>query len=331
VAPRIMLTLGLVIALAGCTGSTPTQAPATPTAAPVATVTPTAQPSPTEEPCRTVTHAAGDTCIPANPVRVVTLGCQTSLEYALALGLPVVGYDVSPWPPEIPPYVDAGLLAGAKSVGSCFEPDLELVKPLDPDLIIYAFDAGNYAQVSAIAPTVVLQVGYADYRDDFVAAATLLGRTDAGNTFLAGLDSRIAALKAKLAAKFSGKTVSVFNTGTDGKARILTTGTALGALITDLGFERPADQIAADRLNISLEQIGLLDADVAFATFGFTDPSTADAGAATRKQYTENALWKTLKFVQDDQIYEMDKEVWSLHGIYWADGVLLDLEAKALP
>lgn len=330
---RIMLTLGMVVALAGCSGAKPTQAPATATAAPVVTAapaTPTAAPA-TEEPCRTVTHAGGDSCIPANPQRVVTLGCQTSLEYALALGLPIVGYDVAPWPPEIPPYVDASRLAGAKSVGSCFEPDLELVKPLNPDLIVYTFDAGNYAQVSAIAPTVILQVGYLDYRDDFLAAATLLGRTDVANTFLTGLDSRIAALKAKLAAKFAGKTVSVFGTGTDGQATIETTGTFVGALMTDLGLERPADQVADERLRISLEQIGLLDADYAFATFGYTDPSTAEAGAETKKQYTENDLWQTLKFVQDDQLIEMDNKVWSLHGIYWADGVLVDLEARALP
>ncbi|HUG29480.1 MAG TPA: iron-siderophore ABC transporter substrate-binding protein [Candidatus Limnocylindria bacterium] len=328
---RIMFKLGLAVVLFGCTGTTPTQAPATATAPPVVTTAPATQLPPTEEPCREVTHAAGDSCVPANPQRVVTLGCQTSLEYALALGLPIVGHDVAPWPPEIPPYVDASRLAGSKSVGSCFEPDLELVKPLNPDLIIYTFDAGNYAQVSAIAPTVVLPVGYLSYRDDFLTAAELLGRTDEANAHLAALDSRIAALKAKLALKFAGKTVAVFGTGTDGRATIETTGTYVGELMTDLGLERPAAQVAEERLRISLEQIGLLDADVAFATFGYTDPSTAEAGAETKAQYTENALWQTLKFVQDNQLIEMDKSVWSLHGIFWADGVLQDLEAKALP
>lgn len=324
------LALAMIL-IAAC--NTPAAAPASASAAPTATVAPSATPvaSPTEAACREVEHALGSSCIPADPQRVVTLGCQTSLEYAVALGLPLVGYDVSPFPPEIPPYVDASAVAGATPVGSCFEPDLEKVQPLEPDLIIYTFDAGNYPQVSAIAPTVVLQAGYTSYRDDFLGAAELLGRTEQANAHLADLDTRIVALRDKLAPKLGSKTVSVFNTGTDGKARIASTGTYQGELLAELGIERPESQVADDRIEIGLEQIGLLDADVGFATFGFTDPSTAEAAEATKKQYLENPLWKTLKFVQDDQLYEMDRAVFfGYHGIYWADGVLQDIEAKVL-
>ena len=86
-----------------------------------------------------------------------------------------MGYDVAPWEPVIPPYLTDDVPADAAELGSCFAPDLELVKAADPDLIVYTFDNGNYPQVSEIAPTVVLQVGYADWRDDFQGAAELLG------------------------------------------------------------------------------------------------------------------------------------------------------------
>src|SRR5690349_2471872 len=165
-----MLIALLVVACGG--GAAPSAAPSVaPSVA--ATVTPTEPPAASEAPstppestdpsaCVDVTHALGVTCMPTDPQRVVTLGCQTSLEYALALGFPVVGYDVSPWEPLIPPYLTDEVPADAAQLGSCFAPDLEAVAAADPDFIIYTFDNGNYPQVSEIAPTVVLQAGYAD-------------------------------------------------------------------------------------------------------------------------------------------------------------------------
>ena len=331
-ARRLALSLLVSAALVACTPAAAPSPSAPATASPPpASASPSAAASPSEAACRTVTHALGETCIPADPQRVVTLGCQTSLEYVLALGLPLVGYDESPFPPAVPAYIDQSLLDGATSVGSCFEPDLEKVEPLEPDLIVYTFDAGNYPQVSAIAPTVVLQVGYTSFRQDFLDAAELLGRTEEAEAHLADLDGRITALKDELAPVVGGKTVSVFNTTTDGKARIATTGTYQGELLSELGIERPESQVADDQIEIGLEQIGLLDADVAFAAFGFTDPSTEEAAEETRQQYLDNPLWQTLAFVQNDALYEMDKAIlFGSHGIYWADGVLQDIEAKVV-
>jgi iron complex transport system substrate-binding protein len=322
--------LGAVLAACGSTAGT--TAPASIAATPAASVAVSSPSAPASEAaCRTVTHALGETCIPANPQRVVTLGCQTSLEYVLALGLPLVGYDVQPWAPDVPPYIDAAQLEGATTVGSCFEPDLEAVEPLNPDLIVYTFDAGTYPQVSAIAPTIVLQAGYVSYRDDFLGAAELLGRTEQAEAYLADLDTRIAALKDKLAPVLGGKTVSMFRTGTDGQAQIASAGTYQGELLADLGLERPEAQQTTEDLRISLEQIGLLDGDVAFAVFGYTDPSTIEAGEATKAQYTENALWQTLTFVKNDAIYQMDQAIlFGYHGIYWADAALADIEDKVL-
>jgi len=331
---RLLSALVFAFMVVACSGSAASTAPS---AAPPATEAPAESAAPASPAasegaageCVTVTHALGDSCIPADPQRVVTLGCQTSLEYALALGLPVVGYDVAPWEPLVPPYIADKVPADAAQLGSCFAPDLELVNQADPDLIVYTFDNGNYPQVSEIAPTVVLQAGYADYRDDFLGAAELLGRTEQANTFLADLDTRIAALKAELAPVVDGKTVSAFATETDGKASYYGVDSYHGSLLADVGIQLPAEQTGSFGA-VSLEQIGLLDGDIGLAVFGYTDPSLAESGEATKQQYLENPLWGTLKFVQDGQLHEMDKEVWNVHGIYWADAMLEDLRAKLL-
>ncbi len=326
-----LLVAGLVAA--ACSGGAPSTAPTRASSTPPGAATPWARAaaSPTAAgECVKVTHALGESCIPAAPQRVVTLGCQTSLEYALALGLPIVGYDVAPWEPVIPPYLDPAPLADAATLGSCFAPDLELVNQADPDLIIYTFDNGNYPQVSEIAPTVVLQVGYADYRDDFLAAAELLGRTEQANAVLADLDTRISALAAELRPIVEGKTVSAFQTATGGKATYYGAGSYIGALLADLGIELPPDQ-SGSYGEVSLEQIGLLDGDIGLAVYGYTDPSLGEDADATKQQFLDSPLWSTLKFVRDGQLHEMDKEVWSVHGIYWADALLEDLRAKLLP
>lgn len=261
----------------------------------------------------------------------MTLGCGLSLDYALALGLRVAGYDQVLYGTEVPPYLKDLIPADATSIGSCETPDLEKIEAIKPDLIVASWDGGNYPQLSEIAPTVVLAPTYATYKEDFVAAAELLGRSDQAKAHLDGLDQRIAALKDKLAPVLAGKTVSFFQTATEGTTQIYTTGTYIGKLLTDLGIERPEAQDAPDRLKISLEQIATLDADVGLATFGFENPDFAEASEATRKSYEEHPLWQTLKFVQDDELYVLDKTLWAnYYGILWADGSMTDLEAKLL-
>jgi iron complex transport system substrate-binding protein len=332
-----MLIALLVVACGG--GAAPSAAPSvapsvaatvTPTEPPAASVAPST-PADSTDPsaCVDVTHALGVTCMPTDPQRVVTLGCQTSLEYALALGFPVVGYDVSPWEPLIPPYLTDEVPADAAQLGSCFAPDLEAVAAADPDFIIYTFDNGNYPQVSEIAPTVVLQAGYADWRDDFTNAAATLGRTEAADAYLADLDTRIDALKGELAPVLGGKTISAFQTTTGGKATAYGSESYIGALLTDLGLTLSPDQVTSYQ-EVSLEQIGILDGDAAFVVYGYTDPSTAEDGEATKQQFLDSPLWQTLKFVGNDALYEGDGEVWGVHGIYWVDGMIDDIRAKVL-
>src|SRR5918994_2398988 len=308
---RLIGAFVIALMVGACSGATPaTTAPTTapsvaPTTAPTEAASESAAPaspsaSADASACVTVTHALGDSCIPADPQRVVTLGCQTSLEYALALGLPVVGYDVAPWEPLVPPYLEDEVPADAAQLGGCFAPDLEAVKAADPDLIVYTFDNGNYPQVSEIAPTVVLQAGYADWRDDFLGAAELLGRTEEANAHLADLDTRIAALAAELEPVLGGKTVSAFQTATEGKASFFGSESYIGALLTDLGLTLPPDQVGSSYGDVSLEQIGLLDGDAAFAVFGYTDPALAEDVDATKQQFLDSPLWQTLKFVQND-------------------------------
>lgn len=317
---RRFAPLVLVIALvAGCGGGSDTASPDGSSTS--------AEPAP----CRKVKHAIGTSCIPQDPQRVVTLGYNTPLEYALSVGLPVVGYDGDAAAPNgIPSYLDPALVEGATFVGDGETPDLEKVAALEPDLIIYAYDNGNYPQVSSIAPTIVLKMGYASYRDDFMSAAEMLDREDEAEAFLAELDTRIDEVATEIAPTIDGKTVSVFRTGSDGKAEISGEGDYIAELFEELGAERPDTQKDGYQ-QIGLEQIGLLDADVAYPAYGYanSDPDSVKANEETREQFESNPLWGTLKFVQDDQIYPIDPMVFGLTGTYWAYGMLDEIETSS--
>ena len=330
VARQAALAFTLAIVLPACAGTaaSPSEAVATPTAS-QETQAP-ASPS-GEASCREVEHALGTSCIPEDPQRVVTLGGPTPLDYVLALGLPLVGYDGDPVEPHQPHYIDPAQLGDATWVGGFGAPDLEKVAELEPDLIIYNFDNGDYPQVSAIAPTIVLASGYESYRADFLAAAETLGMAEEAEAHLDGLDERIAEVASGLAEKFEGQTVSAFRTADEGTARIFGTEDYVGELLSDLGLTRPDAQQGLNQ-DIGLEQIGLLDGDVGFVVHGFAinDPDFIAATEATKEQFLADPLWQTLTFVQNDAVYPMDRNVWGSHGILWADAMLEDISAVAL-
>lgn len=106
---------------------------------------------PTSE-CRVVQHVLGETCIPANPQRIVTLSIPT-LGHALSLGVKPIGstYINDKY---FLPYLE-NKLDGINTVGSD-RPNLERLLSLKPDLIVgLDWEESIYPLLSKIAPTVL--------------------------------------------------------------------------------------------------------------------------------------------------------------------------------
>ncbi len=107
-------------------------------------------------PCRVVQHAMGEACIPDHPKRVITISSYAALlGDTLALGINPIGNTV---------YIDEELrksylvdkINGIKLIGDPFNPNLEKILLLKPDLIL-AWDNVEriYPILSKIAPTVI--------------------------------------------------------------------------------------------------------------------------------------------------------------------------------
>jgi ferric hydroxamate transport system substrate-binding protein len=169
---RTLLFLCLLVTLlAGCT---------TNPSAPSGTI----QPPATSGAPLTITHALGETEVPANPQRVVALE-WTYIEDLLALGVQPVGVaDIAGYEAWVQIPVELG--DDVVDVGTRQAPNLETLAALQPDLILVpAFRAAEtYEQLAAIAPTLAFDsyptdenvTQYDEMRQTFLTIAEVVGR-----------------------------------------------------------------------------------------------------------------------------------------------------------
>ena len=219
----------------------------------------------------TIEHLWGSTTVEEAPTRVVTLGV-TDADTVLELGItPValVGFaffdtGLGPWATPLVDGEQPLLLKG--------EPNVEQIATLDPDLIVAissGFDEPIYEQLSAIAPTIVRPAGTAAYQvpreDSTRMIAAALGQSARGEELVAETDAQFAATTAAHP-EFAGKT-AVVALPYDGKYGVYTPHDGRGRFMAQLGFELPPAIAALDDgtdffIELSQEQVGLLDADV---------------------------------------------------------------------
>lgn len=130
--------------------------------------------SPSTSECRLIQHSVGETCVPLNPQRVITLD-PMSLEGAIALGIqPIATVDVDLNAPQLKRKASKIL-----SVGANGEPNLEKILALKPDLILGSdYLTSIYHQASHIAPTVFTKFNHSgDWKDIFTFVGATLGRS----------------------------------------------------------------------------------------------------------------------------------------------------------
>lgn len=108
------------------------------------------------ESCRAIAHFMGETCVPENPQRIVSL-YTTPLANLLALDLkPIAITPATGVQDEFPPYL-AEQVEEMEIVGINYEPNLEIIAQLKPDLILgWDFHEQTYPLLSQIAPTLLL-------------------------------------------------------------------------------------------------------------------------------------------------------------------------------
>ncbi|MUL34900.1 ABC transporter substrate-binding protein [Gloeocapsopsis dulcis] len=270
--------------------------------------------------CRIIQHALGETCVPAQPQRVIVLGVPT-LGDALALGVKPIGsilYFDNP-----PPYL-AQTREDIEVIGKEEQPNIEKILTLKPDLIIgfkYSAEA-IYNQLSQVAPTVLDDwEGYPSWRNHFNFVAEVLGKTEEAKQVWANYEQRIQSLKVALGNRIQALEIS-FVYICCGTIDIDLQNSFSGSILADVGLRRPAAQATPIEGGITLlseERLMDIDGDILFVA---TDGKESAQKLAQLKQ---NPLWQNLKAVQHNRVYPVNYPTWRGGNPLAADAVIDDL------
>lgn len=272
---------------------------------------------------RTVTHAMGETEIPAQPERVVVLD-SGELDDVTLLGIEPVGA-VAPHFKSgggFPDYL-ASMTENTVDVGPMEEPDLEKIAELAPDLILSSKirHEAIYADLAAIAPTVFTETTGVAWKENLAVHAEALGLEDEAAGALAAYEAQAAELGTVIEAAYGEvPTVSIVRF-VAGPTRLYQKATFSGVILEDVGVARPESQDVDDfALEVGPEQIDLADADFLFVTAADVPENTEQEAAM------DNPLWAEMEAVKNDRVFNVKDEIWmSGIGIQAARLVLADL------
>ncbi|WP_019203394.1 ABC transporter substrate-binding protein [Tsukamurella sp. 1534] len=229
---------------------------------------------------RTVEHLRGETRVPADPQRIVTVGFSDQ-DPVLALGGRLVGvtdwygdYEYATWPwaqgalgDQKPAVLNKGAFTGT--------PDYryEEIAALRPDLIIGLYTEMNedqYTRLSRIAPTVGPPKGHKEFTAPWDVATRLvgdaLGRREEADRRIAEVNEKVARAS-DAHPEFHGRTALVAERFQPGSTFVRAPGDARSQLLSGLGFVVP--DVARDGQGggndggaVADERMGLIDKDV---------------------------------------------------------------------
>ncbi|MEK4436500.1 ABC transporter substrate-binding protein [Paenibacillus sp. FSL K6-2862] len=268
----------------------------------------------------TVTDARGELQLDKAPERIVAMDFSFT-DMLVSLGVQPVGI-ADDGTPEL--FMDSvkDKLGDYLSVGSRYEPNIELISSVQPDLIIVDINKHGAAipQLEKIAPLLVLDDFQADYDQmlkNFNILATAVGKEQEGSERLAEHEQFVQDIKAKLTGKDLTILPAVVNpTGFFGHSDHSYT----GSIVKLLGFTDPL-QNEKSYPELTLENLSELNPQVLFLM------PTAEVTIAN--EWEKNPLWNSLDAVSSKQIYTVERRNWSLsRGLLGSEQIMADMTAN---
>ncbi|EPX87813.1 ABC-type enterochelin transport system, periplasmic component [Rubellimicrobium thermophilum DSM 16684] len=147
----------------------------------------------------TITTARGEVTLPANPATLAVMDIA-AIDTLAALGVVPQGVPDKLYVPYL-----ADRAGEATVIGTLFEPDLEALAGLDPDLIIAGGRSASQVEaLSQVAPTIDMTIWedvVGQGRDRIAAYGTLFGKEEQAAQLIAALDAKLAETAAAVAGK----------------------------------------------------------------------------------------------------------------------------------
>ncbi len=287
-----LITLGIALALAGCTGNQQ-------------------QRDRHVGETVTITHSLGTVEVPVNPERVVVLD-YSALENLDYMGIKPVGVPKSSIPSHLSKYKDD---ANIEDVGTVVEVNLEKINELQPDLIIIGGRlAESYNDLSTIAPVIYPIVTGSD---DFMAAfenslndyGKIFDKEEGLNQALSEIKAKVDAVKAKVDAGDDRALILLHNRG---RFSAYGSGSRFGIIHDVMGLEE-AEKGLGTHIHgnpVSSEFVQKANPDIIF----IVDRSMIVGNDVMDKEEVENMLVQQTNAAKNDKIFYLNPEVWYLAG-----------------
>ena len=274
--------------------------------------------------CRIVKHSMGETCIPQNPKRVVTI-FHGILGNALSLGVKPIASSVldmqNPFPAYLKNQVD-----GIEQLGYQYEPNLERILKLKPDLIlVWENIQAIYPLLAKISPTAVVPWrGSVAWREHIEFVAKALGKEKEVQQGWKHYYQRVNELKVALGTQYQDKEISVFSPTSQWGFFVDAKNSFSGSILNDLGLKRPKLQdvnISSGYITFtSEEELEIINGDIMFVTVDREEDRKAF------EKIIQKPLGKKLKAVQQGHVYYVNGLPWLSSNFLAADVVLDDIE-----
>lgn len=276
-----------------------------------------------------IKHDLGETEVPVNPERVVTLSYSTlDILDEMDLEEKVVGTAKDNLPSYLEEYNNEEIV----SVGNLKEFSLETINELKPDLIIIeGRQTDSYEDLMAIAPTIQLGTDNTNYfgslERNLTALGQIFGKEDMAEGQLSALNKRVE----KISEEVKGEELNALALMvSDGAMSVYGNGSRFSSIYDDFGFKAADEEIEVSKhgQNISYEYLLTKNPNYLFVIDkGAATGSSEEPTAA--KDILNNDLVKSTDTYKNDKIIYLNGPAWYVGGagLQAADLMIKDIEA----
>ncbi len=266
-----------------------------------------------------IKHDYGESTIPANPKRIVSIGMEDML---LSLDVPLVqafstdGY-----------YLDAQIKEKGIPINSSFDINLEAIAAVDPDLIVmntYMTDQSGYEQLSKIAPTIAFVRD--NWQSAIVDIGRALGKEGQADALLQTYEDKLKQARETIVqAVGRDKTVAFIRPSTKEVELDFPEYAWTYILYNELGLKPDPAVLEFQKNNkedtwggtmLSLEKLPELTADYLFMDYGASMANEAEfqQDVAKASGVEQLKVWKAIPAVAKGQAYKVSARHWALNG-----------------
>ncbi len=238
------------------------------------------------------------------PERIVSFGPSvTEILFALGLGDKVVGVDMySDYPEEA---------ASKPYVGDAWNPSIESIVALEPDLVVTVESAQLTGELEALGLTyIVLDPGdFYDIAADFRLAGEVTGKKSEGEQLAEDIEEAIDDITERVQGADKLKVFIIVDADDPNMPWTCGSLSFVHDIITIAGGENVAAWVADDFVEMSIEEIVDAEPDIILVqTWGGGLPTI------TAEELEEHIIWQQLEAVQEGRIYFINGDLISRFG-----------------